>query len=251
METCDTTMEHKKKEDTTIYVWGSTTEINTKRYTRRIMIMSLQSSFISHEGDKFDMSCSWNNSCEWRKQAKWRTCLILEEGWFPWTFGSTRPRKSSKPMSLDKACTCKSFKPKTIKLEGGVKHDRINIENCKTQEKYEYTRKYLENDCVSLHELLLTLDNIMERFDFSMRDTMTNTWMARKIFLERFNKDNLYNWNTIPIRTAKGNLIYVDFTSSHPYVMMANEIPVSESGKTNAWWKYDRIRHKLVRIHQV
>ena len=47
MESCDTTMEHKKKEDTTIYVRGSTKETNTKRYTRRIMIMSLQSSFIS------------------------------------------------------------------------------------------------------------------------------------------------------------------------------------------------------------
>ena len=53
METCDTTMEHEKKEDTTIYVLGSTPEINTKRYTRRIMIMSSKSSFISYGGDKF------------------------------------------------------------------------------------------------------------------------------------------------------------------------------------------------------
>ena len=78
-------------------------------------------------------------------------CLIVEEGWFNWTCGSTRTRKSSKHMSLDKAC--KSFKPKTMKLEGG---DRISIHvDCKRNKSTNGRDTiYLENDCVSLREIL-------------------------------------------------------------------------------------------------
>ena len=39
---------------------------------------------------------------------------------------------------LDKAC--KTFKPKTIKLEGGVEHDRINKENQNTRKIWTYKK---------------------------------------------------------------------------------------------------------------
>jgi hypothetical protein len=54
-------------------------------------------------------------------------------------------------MPLDKAC--KSFKPKTMRLEGG---DRISIHvDCKRNKSTNRRDTiYLENDCVSLREIL-------------------------------------------------------------------------------------------------
>jgi len=260
METCDTSMEHKKKEDTTIYALGfydgsTYKEIYKKDYDNVLQefvhfLEAYDESILlyAHNGGKFDTFLLLKQLLQMTNIGKVENLLDSGGRLISLDFRFYKTKKIVQirdsinliPMSLDKAC--KSFKPKTIKLEGDVEHDRINIENCKTQEIYEYTRHYLENDCVSLHEILLMFDTIMEeRFDFSIRDTMTNAGMARKVFLERFYQDNLYNLSDevdadlrkyyyggrnevmTKLGYTQGKLFYVDFTSLYPYVMMANE----------------------------
>lgn len=145
--------------------------------------------------------------------------------------------------SLDKAC--KDFKPKTKKLTGDVNHNKININNCHTEEIYEYTRHYLKNDCLSLHEILEIFDNtIKNSYDFGIREVMTNASIARRVFLSKyydFDNKTLYtldretdqelrkyyfggrNECMTKLGYNKGKFYYVDFTSLYPYVMMKNK----------------------------
>lgn len=155
--------------------------------------------------------------------------------------------------SLDGAC--KSFKPKTVKLEGDVNHDKININNCHTKKIYKYTSKYLKCDCYSLYEILDEFDKtITKAYGFGVKEVMTNASIARRTFLE-----NHYDEVNTPLYTlprdvdrelrkyyyggrnectdslgySKGKYYYVDFTSLYPFVMGKNEYFYGKMNKIN------------------
>ena len=163
--------------------------------------------------------------------------------------------------SLDNAC--KSFDPPTKKLEGDVIHEKINMNNCHSEgelieignEKisvYDYTSNYLKNDCKSLHEILIIFDNIIiEKYEMSIRNVITNASIARRLYLSNF-----YNTEDTPLYRltpevdrelrkyyyggrnevftykghTKGKLYYLDFTSLYPYIMSKYKI---QYGKMN------------------
>lgn len=157
--------------------------------------------------------------------------------------------------SLDNAC--KSFKPKTQKLEGDVIHEKINIRNCHAKgEKinidgkeitvYEYTSKYLKNDCYSLHEILNIFDGIItDTYNFSIIDVLTNASIARRLYLSKYydvEKTPLYRLTPDVDRELRKfyyggrnevfsklghtikKLFYLDFTSLYPYIMSKYKI---------------------------
>ena len=152
--------------------------------------------------------------------------------------------------SLDSAC--KSFKPKTVKLEGDVEHDKININNCYTKKIYKYTSGYLKNDCLSLYEILEKFDNIIDKaYGFSVKDVMTNASIARRVYLDKYYDEDVtplykltkevdkelrkyYYGGRNEVMTklgyTKGKLYYVDFTSLYPYIMSKYKI---QYGKMN------------------
>lgn len=172
--------------------------------------------------------------------------------------------------SLDKAC--KDFKPKTQKLTGDVDHDKININNCYTKKIYDYTKKYLKNDCISLYEILCIFNSKLEsKYNFGIRDTLTNAGTARRVFLEKHYDDinkPLYtldrdtdqqlrkyyfggrNECMTKLGYNKGKFYYVDFTSLYPYVMKKNKYfygkmtkltPKDNSKFNNKWFGFVKV----------
>jgi len=155
-------------------------------------------------------------------------------------------------MSLNDAC--KSFKNKTPKLKGDVEHDLINCNNCyiggdKINELNikEYVEKYLINDCVSLHEILTMFNDIIfNAYGFTIMEVLTNAGIARRVFLEKYYKNNLYylsdkvdmelrkyyyggrNECLNKLGETTGKLFYVDFTSLYPYVMHKYKYPTGK-----------------------
>jgi len=153
--------------------------------------------------------------------------------------------------SLDKACD--DFETKTKKLKGDVDHNKINIVNCITPEIKEYTREYLKNDCLCLYEMIDNFnDIILKRFNFTLKEVITNAGIARKCYLKEF-----YNQEETPLytlnekidhqirkyyfggrnecmeklgRMKKGKYYYYDFTSLYPSCMVKELYPY---GKMN------------------
>lgn len=150
--------------------------------------------------------------------------------------------------TLDKAC--KGFKPKTVKLEGDVNHNLININNCTTYEIYKYTSKYLKNDCLSLHEILIIYaDILIKTFNIDIKSVLTNASIARQYFLDKFYDEKKTPIYTLPksidtnirkyyfggrnecmtkLGYKKGKFYYLDFTSLYPYMMQKHEYPQGE-----------------------
>ena len=157
-------------------------------------------------------------------------------------------------MSLNDAC--ESFKNKTKKLKGDVEHDLINCNNCyiggdkiNDLNIKEYVEQYLINDCVSLHEILTMFNDIIyNAYGFTIMGVLTNAGIARKVFLEKYYKNDLYylsdkvdmelrkyyfggrNEVLNKLGETTGKLFYVDFTSLYPYVMNKYKYP---TGKIN------------------
>lgn len=154
--------------------------------------------------------------------------------------------------SLDDAC--KDFKPKTKKLEGDVNHNLINIDNCFTTKIYEYTHKYLKNDCLSLHEILGTYGDILKnRFNIDIKNVLTNASIARTYYLKQFYKPKETPIFTLPksidtklrkyyfggrnecmtkLGYQKGKFYYLDFTSLYPHMMHKHEFPYGKIKET-------------------
>ncbi len=277
LETCDSTRDRNKKHDTTVYALGFYDGGNqegspTVPYYKEIykrdhdnvletfvrFLESYNESIIlyAHNGGKFDTFLLLKQLLKMQDVGKVENLLdsggrLMSLDFFFWKTKKTIQIRDSLnliPLSLDGAC--KAFQPNTVKLEGDVDHDKINIENCTSQEIYEYTNQYLMNDCVSLHEILVTFNNIMEeRFNFSIKDVLTNAGMARKIFLEKFYEDNIYNLSDeadadirkyfqggrnevmTKLGYSSGKFYYVDFTSLYPYAMKSNKYPYGKVEK--------------------
>jgi hypothetical protein len=150
--------------------------------------------------------------------------------------------------SLDAAC--KSFRPKTVKLEGDVNHDLINISNCGTSKIYEYTTQYLKNDCIALFEILNIYNDILiKKFNINIRDVLTNASIARQYYLNKFYDENKTPLYTLPKSIDKqlrnyyfggrnecmtklgyqqGKFYYLDFTSLYPFMMCSKMFPYGE-----------------------
>ena len=155
-------------------------------------------------------------------------------------------------MTLNDAC--ESFKNKTKKLKGDVEHDLINCNNCfiggdKINELdiKQYVEQYLINDCLSLHEIIIMFnDIILNAYGFTIMEVLTNAGIARRVFLEKYYKNNLYyltdkvdkelrkyyfgGRNEIfnKLGETTGHLYYVDFTSLYPYVMNKYKYPTGQ-----------------------
>ena len=154
-------------------------------------------------------------------------------------------------MSLNDACN--SFKNKTPKLKGDVEHDLINANNCRMDgEKInemnikQYVNQYLINDCISLHEILLMFNDIIyNAYKFTIYETLTNAGIARKVFLTKYYKDNIYYLSKITdynlrkyyyggrnecfsLKKIEGKIYYVDYTSLYPHVMHKYKYPTGE-----------------------
>jgi hypothetical protein len=155
-------------------------------------------------------------------------------------------------MSLKDACD--SFKNKTKKLDGDVEHDLINCNNCyiggdkiNDLNIKEYVEKYLINDCLSLHEILTMFNDIIfNAYGFTIMEVLTNAGIARRVFLEKYYKNDLYylsdkvdmelrkyyfggrNECLNKLGETTGKLFYVDFTSLYPYVMHKYNYPTGK-----------------------
>ena len=155
-------------------------------------------------------------------------------------------------MSLNDAC--ESFKNKTKKLKGDVEHDLINCNNCyiggdkiNDLNIKEYVEQYLINDCVSLHEILTIFNDIIfNAYGFTIMEVLTNAGIARRVFLEKYYKNDLYylsdkvdmelrkyyfggrNECLNKLGVTTGKLFYVDFTSLYPYVMHKYKYPTGK-----------------------
>lgn len=151
--------------------------------------------------------------------------------------------------SLDKAC--QDFKTEIKKLEGEVDHSKITYvehPNCykyDSVECYNYVKNYLKHDCLSLHELLIKYDNLVNtKWNFSIKEVMTNASIAKRIFFSKYYDDfDLYTipptvdslfrkyyfggrnecFNTLGLLIKK--LYYYDFTSLYPYCMDKYKYP--------------------------
>jgi hypothetical protein len=158
--------------------------------------------------------------------------------------------------SLDSACN--SFKLKTVKLSGTVKHDLININNSfknsgaliEGKSIYDYTAQYLKNDCVSLRELLMKYNEVVsEVCKFNIFETYTNAGIARQLYLNKYydqeNKPIYYIRKDIDqelrdyyfggrnevfkkLGETEKKLYYNDFTSMYPYNMSKESYPYGE-----------------------
>ena len=150
--------------------------------------------------------------------------------------------------SLDAACN--NFKPKTVKLEGDVDHNKINIDNCATNEIYDYVKNYLKNDCISLYEILDIFDKILSKaYKFGIKENITNASIARNFFMTKHYDQEKYPIHKLPDRvdeelrkfyyggrnecmTKLGhimkNLYYFDFTSLYPYIMQKYKFQYGE-----------------------
>lgn len=179
---------------------------------------------------------------------------------------------------------CESFKPPTVKLEGDVDHNLINVNNCCSKEIKEYTQHYLKNDCVSLYEILHIYDGIInERFNISIKNVLTNAGITRKVFLDNFYKPNEYPIYSLPksadtdirkyyfggrnecmtkLGHRKGKFYYLDFTSLYPYMMQKhkfqygnlNVIDIEEEDNrtfNDEWFGFVKCRFRHVKKDEI
>lgn len=274
LETCDSTINKQSKSETKIYALGFYDGeeykefYNTKRYQNDIVqrfiryitfdVKHKNLIIYSHNGGKFDI---WLLIRELISTEKYIITSFLENSGRILNIKLCNKKKTIIfrdsinfiNMSLNDAC--ESFKPKTRKLEGDVNHDNINIDNSHTNEIYNYTRKYLENDCKSLLEIIEIFDEIIkDKYKFSIKDVLTNASIARRYFLESH-----YDDENKPIYTLdkemdeklrkyyyggrnecmqklgyhKGKFYYFDFTSLYPYVMSKYKYPHGKINKIN------------------
>lgn len=186
--------------------------------------------------------------------------------------------------SLDQAC--EDFKPKTVKLEGDVDHSKININNCSTEATYDYVKQYLQNDCVSLHEILTIFDKILvESYNFGVRENITNASIARNFYKTKHYDQEKYPIHKLPDRIdeelrkyyfggrnecmtslgyIKKRLFYLDFTSLYPSVMQkyeyqygeVEELDVNTKLFNSKWFGFVKCRfrhknHKNIPLHAV
>lgn len=271
LETCDLTNENKNKEDTYPYALGFYKknfykEIYSKNRDDNILKDFLDYLYFSqeekklliyaHNGGKFDTYLLLKEILNYKRftiiSCMFQSGRILNLK----LVGNNKIivfRDSYNLITSSLDAACKSFKPKTVKLEGDVDHDKINIDNCTTKEIYEYTKDYLKNDCISLFEIIESFDKVIqENFDFSCKDVMTNAGIARKVYSNRYYNKKLFklpkatdsllrkyyfggrNEVMDSIGYEKGKFYYFDFTSLYPYVMGNNILP------------YDRYNHIIV-----
>lgn len=186
--------------------------------------------------------------------------------------------------SLDDACN--NFKPKTVKLEGDVDHNKINIDNCATNEIYDYVKEYLKNDCISLYEILDIFDKILSNaYKFGIKENITNASIARNFFMTKHYDSEKYPIHKLPDRVDEelrkyyfggrnecmtklghvmAKLYYVDFTSLYPYIMQkyifqygkVEEIEVNTKKFNPEWFGFVKCRfrhkhHKRIPLHAV
>lgn len=269
LETCDNIISNDKKHDTTVYALGFYDgiiykEIYKKDKDDNVLINFLNFLFdkyrqkktiiYAHNGGKFDTFLLIK---EIIKDSRFVITSFLDQSGriinlsiFNYDKKKTIIFRDSINLiasSLDSAC--KSFKPKTVKLEGDVEHSKINIDNCCSKEIYKYTKKYLKNDCLSLYEILKIFDKTIEsKYNFSIRSTLTNAGIARRLFLTKHNHEK-YPIHRLPdnidselrkyyyggrnecmtkLGYSKGKFYYVDFTSLYPYIMSIELFPYGE-----------------------
>jgi len=267
LETCDADMEDKKKHDTHVYALGYYDGFRYKEiynmdhedvleeFINFLLTLGNKTIIYAHNGGKFDTYLLLKVLL---KSSKVNITNFLEQNGRIMQMTITvnkntiifRDSYNLIATSLDKAC--KDFKTKTKKLEGDVDHSKINMDNCKTEEIYNYTKKYLKNDCLSLHEALMSFDNILDNaYGFSIKNNLTNAGIARSLFKNKFydeHKTPIYsltrevdtelrkfyyggrNEVMTKLGHTKGKLFYLDFTSLYPYVMQNNEY---QYGKMN------------------
>jgi hypothetical protein len=297
IETCNLEEKQQKKNQTECYAIGFYTKKHGyKEFYKKTKEANIVSKFIryifksipeekiimySHNGGKFDIYLILETMLN---ESECIMTSFLEQGGR--IINLTMKGKKKQLILRDSICliagsldsACKNFKPKTKKLTGDVNHNLININNCYTKEIYDYTHKYLENDCISLYEILEIFDKLIEEaYGFKICDVLTNASIARKVFLKSYDsKDTPIH--ELPIRidrelrenyfggrnevftklgTTKKPLYYVDFTSLYPYIMWkyniqygkVREITVEEKDKSTfnkEWYGFIKckFRHK-------
>lgn len=281
METCDEEEDRMKKNNTIAYAIGfydgkkykefymrNKTDDVVKRFIKYLFYTYTEKKIIiySHNGGKFDIYLLFETIL--KQKGIVITSFMEQSG----RIINLQLNDNKKTLilrdsinliagSLDGAC--KSFKPKTKKLEGDVIHEKININNCHAEgEKIdingtmksvrEYTSGYLKNDCLSLHEILTIFDGIITTtYNFAIKDVLTNASIARRLYLSKYydeKKTPLYrltpevdkqlrkyyfggrNEVFTKLGHTKKKLFYLDFTSLYPYIMSKYKI---QFGKMN------------------
>ena len=274
LETCDKEYEINKKNNTIVYALGYFNGEKYKEIYKKYMDHNVLKEFINylyykekskkiiyaHNGGKFDTFMLLKE-------------ILISDKFFVESFlesngriinmqiRSTNEKYRKKfifrdsinliACSLDKAC--KDFKPKTVKLTGDVDHNKINIRNCFSKKIYNYTKEYLKNDCICLHEILHIFDKTFKKpYGFGVKESLTNAGIARRVFLDKHYQEldkPLYtltqevdkelrkyyyggrNECMTKLGYNEGAFYYVDFTSLYPYVMKKNKYFYGEMNK--------------------